>query len=119
MIYFIGFKTTHIKIGYTSDLNRRIKELQTGCPFKLKVLATMQGDSQTEAGLHLMFASKRAVGEWFRAHGDLEYFVKAVKSNPELTNIKTLKMEAQKLRLLDKAKRNTTFKNKLKKYDLV
>ena len=105
MIYFIRSYNQHIKIGYSKDPVDRVKKLQTGSPIKLHVQASMLGDFKTESGLHEMFNHLRVNGEWFRYTDELKWFIRTVKSNPNVTNIKTLYMESQKLRLMEKANR--------------
>lgn len=68
MIYFVQADGTDlVKIGFTrSDPLKRVGELQTGCPHRLTLLATIQGSEQDEASWHRDFASDRATGEWFK-----------------------------------------------------
>lgn len=111
MIYFVRSVNRHIKIGYSNDPEYRVKSLQTGCPTKLHIQAIMDGNSQTELGLHELFAHLRVRGEWFRYTEELKWFIRSVKANPGRNNIKTLYMESQKMRITAKAKR--TKSNKL------
>ncbi len=60
-----------IKIGAAVDVSRRLTALQTGCPFRLVVLATMPGDLIVEQRLHIEFSSSIEHGEWFRPSADL------------------------------------------------
>jgi hypothetical protein len=105
MIYFIRSYNKHIKIGYSKDPLDRMKSLQTGSPAKLHIQATMPGDYQTEIGLHELFRHLRSHGEWFRYTDELKWFIRIVKENPSLVNIKSIYNESQKMRLLDKSKR--------------
>lgn len=105
MIYFIRSYNKFIKIGVSTEPIDRLKVLQTGNPTGLHLQATMLGEFQTEKGLHEMFSHLRAKGEWFRYTDELKWFIKTVKKNPGQTNIKSLYMESQKLRLSAKAKR--------------
>lgn len=70
MIYFIQQgKTKLVKIGYTDSyetLEDRIKLLQTGNPYELKVIGTVAGDTHTEKLLHALFHDNRERGEWFK-----------------------------------------------------
>ena len=65
-IYLIS-DGTFIKIGITSNIRKRIKNLQTGNPHKLKVLFTwyVENAEQLEIQLHKKFERKRKSGEWF------------------------------------------------------
>lgn len=54
-----------IKIGVTTDVPRRLRELQTGSSVPLKVIAVRPGDWHLEKSLHRQFAQWRTTGEWF------------------------------------------------------
>lgn len=77
MIYFI--RENHagaIKIGYTEKApEQRLRELQTGSPNKLYLIATMPGEKKDEAILHLLFAKYRLNSEWFSQNNELELFI--------------------------------------------
>jgi len=66
MVYFItdGFNT---KIGKADNVERRIKELQTGNPRVLKVAFKFKGSFELEKDLQKMFQKHRAQAqnEWF------------------------------------------------------
>lgn len=66
-VYFVqGGK--YVKIGYTQNesVDSRIRSLQTGCPFQLRLLAVYPGNEKFERRLHRMFGPWRMQGEWFR-----------------------------------------------------
>lgn len=67
MIYFIqAGKNGPIKIGHTeSDIASRMAQLQTGCPYELKLLWTIHGNQEKEAEIHSDFEEERIRGEWF------------------------------------------------------
>ncbi len=76
-VYFIG-AYGKVKIGRTNSLDRRLAELQTGCPTKIELLHSIETDrpSQLEAKLHRLFAGKRSTGEWFDLQPqDLRYVI--------------------------------------------
>jgi len=59
-----------IKIGYTAgEPARRIAQLQTGQPQRIKLLGTIPGDMDAESGLHTELAPFRGSGEWFEGSG--------------------------------------------------
>jgi hypothetical protein len=67
-VYFIRFgETGPIKIGYSTQVGRRVAELQTGSPEELHVVATVPGTKTDEAALHRRFKGQHARGEWYRA----------------------------------------------------
>lgn len=56
------------KIGYTKrELNTRIKELQTGCPYTISPIWSFKSEYPTklESYLHRNYSHKRVEGEWF------------------------------------------------------
>lgn len=66
-IYFIqGENGGPIKIGYTKDIEQRLKELQTGYPDILKLLIAFPGNHEYEKALHRQLKLYRLNGEWFK-----------------------------------------------------
>jgi len=76
-VYFIeAEKLGVVKIGFSdSHPDRRLRELQTGCPAPLKLLAYFEGTANEERQLHRTFSDLRSHGEWFRLDGDLRFLV--------------------------------------------
>jgi hypothetical protein len=73
-MYFIqaGGENGPIKIGIAGTPERRLQYLQTGCPDRLHLLATVPFANayrarQAERDAHLEFAAHRRRGEWFSA----------------------------------------------------
>lgn len=67
-IYFIEC-TGHglVKIGWSENVPRRLKQLQAGCPFVLRIVGFMPGfGSKDESVLHYHLQRDRVRGEWFR-----------------------------------------------------
>ncbi|MDO9520607.1 MAG: GIY-YIG nuclease family protein [Pseudohongiella sp.] len=55
-----------IKIGFSKNPGKRIRELQTGSSRKLAILGWIEsGDSFLEKALHLKYQQHRLNGEWF------------------------------------------------------
>ena len=76
-VYFITDDHGHIKIGKADDVGERLFELQTGNPFKLRVLLSVILTSKRDAfslekELHKIFRDYRLEGEWFEAEPILE-----------------------------------------------
>lgn len=69
MIYFMrAAGTDMVKIGYTKDeasLGRRLKTLQTGHPWLLEIVRTIDGAQWAEGWLHEVFKADHHRGEWF------------------------------------------------------
>lgn len=73
MIYFAhAVGTDLVKIGFTAgEPAKRLKELQTGCPQRLELLAAIEGTEADEGRWHRDFATDRSKGEWFRLSAQL------------------------------------------------
>ena len=71
-VYFIYDGWFSVKIGYSDDYEKRIKELQAGNPLKLYVVDAICVNNEIRArllekALHKMFESEKMIGEWFKA----------------------------------------------------
>lgn len=60
--------TAPVKIGFSTDIERRMRQLQTAHHEPLKRLACVIGTQAIEAFFHRMFSAQRIRGEWFRLH---------------------------------------------------
>lgn len=67
-VYFIqaGGPGGAIKIGWSSDVSRRLAELQTANAEPLVLLTTTPGTQLTERAFHTRFGAARMTAEWFR-----------------------------------------------------
>lgn len=67
MIYLI--QAAHLpffKVGYVdADVAKRCRDLQCGCPFFLRVLATIDGSRTDERRVHGELRTWQSIGEWF------------------------------------------------------
>lgn len=74
-VYFVQAGTDGpVKIGTATDIQARVRGLQTGSPHRLNLLATSTGGRRLEKRLHRRFAAHRVLGEWFSpAPALLEY----------------------------------------------
>ena len=85
MIYAIqGAPGTPVKIGYSMNemtLRRRIKTLQSGYPYPLRVLFEIDGPLELEQRIHKALADQRLLGEWFEGTPKVEDFVKRVRQS--------------------------------------
>ena len=68
MIYLIKTKDNDFyKIGYTSNsVKKRLKSIQTCCPYKLEIINKVNGSIQEEKILHTLFKEHKTQGEWFK-----------------------------------------------------
>lgn len=83
MIYFIravdpregALDEQLFKIGYTSgDPKERLADLQTGCPYKLYLAWTIEGEKEDEKRWHRKYRDHRVRrnGEWFRLTSQMQ-----------------------------------------------
>ncbi len=72
-VYFIAenesdnYDNLRIKIGISEEVNRRLKQLQTGSPYELKLMGWIEpeNDRALEKELHTKYSKERTHGEWF------------------------------------------------------
>lgn len=77
VVYFIECAVGGaIKIGTSRRVGERLLELQAGCPFLLRLIATMPGGREEERVLHQRFASARMYREWFEPTEVLLQFIR-------------------------------------------
>lgn len=78
-VYFIAenenedFDSLRVKIGRSHNILRRLKELQTGSPYELKLMGWIESDkdSELESILHERYASRCTRQEWFQLHPEV------------------------------------------------
>lgn len=63
--------TGSIKIGRSIHVHKRLKQLQTGCPYKLRLLLHVKKGGDQERKLHRLLSHCRIRwnGEWFEVEG--------------------------------------------------
>lgn len=77
-----GGGLTYGKIGYSTNPQARVAELQTGNPRKLRLHLSKPGTLADEAALHAKYAKQNVLQEWFRLtkplllEWDAEHYVK-------------------------------------------
>src|SRR4051812_46127632 len=81
-VYFIcDEKETIFKIGRSRDCEKRLKQLQTGNPHKLKIYKIIKSKNyrEIELVLHALFAKNRMEGEWFNINArDVDNIIKLI-----------------------------------------
>nr|WP_181407824.1 GIY-YIG nuclease family protein [Streptomyces coelicolor] len=66
VVYLLGAEGLDlVKIGTTTDVERRVRTMQTGLPLTLSVLWTCEGGRALEGALHQEFREHNRRGEWF------------------------------------------------------
>lgn len=87
MIYFIeAGDGGPIKIGRAVDPESRLRQLQTGTPERLRLLAVVAGSRDLESDIHRRLAAHRRSGEWFEPAPDV-FAVMAELRNPEYRTV--------------------------------
>lgn len=61
-----------VKIGWTSDVERRLRELRKVESDGVVLLAAFPGEKRDESALHELFAKYRLEGEWFALPFDVD-----------------------------------------------
>lgn len=80
-VYFAWAENTnHIKIGSTTfPVQVRLSSIQTGCPYKLKVLLVIpNGSYELERVFQKRFARYRTLNEWFQYEPEISTFIKGI-----------------------------------------
>jgi len=80
-VYFIESKSSGlVKIGYSNNPQKRLKEIKTMSPELLELVAIMPGAKEDEFSLHEKFAHLRKHGEWFEMCSEIGEFISGTKS---------------------------------------
>lgn len=71
-VYFVQPEgINRVKIGHSTEPQRRIKQLSTGSPAPLVLLDLWRGSAGLEQLLHLALADGRVHREWFSCYADI------------------------------------------------
>lgn len=106
-VYFIktAVHPQMLKIGKASNIERRMAELQTGCPYDLELVGSLKCLSERQAlglekGLHRLFRHARARAEWFQYHRWVHMTVMAITTNPvdRCFDVARAAMDAERVR---------------------
>lgn len=65
-----------IKIGFSDQPERRLKEMAMWSPFPLEIIAVVPGGKYLEGRLHAAFADVRLHWEWFKPIPDLKLAIR-------------------------------------------
>jgi hypothetical protein len=84
MIYFIqAVDGGPIKIGYSIDPQKCLKQIQRKSPVPLQILRMIEGDIEYKEAIHHLFNKSRVRGEWFDPSEELLAFIeKPLKLEP-------------------------------------
>lgn len=102
-IYFVqhGFIGL-IKIGWSTDVARRVKALQDLSPLALTLLGWIPGGPAGELDMHRRFADSRAWGEWFAPTRDLTDFCRTDLRHDEPPVLDRRRLDANAAALLNR-----------------
>ena len=75
MIYFIGCNDQYVKIGVSEYPPSRLDDFQTGNPYDLRILKTVDVSNKAEAYLHNKFSHLHHRGEWFCLNSELKDYI--------------------------------------------
>lgn len=76
-LYFIACGDA-VKIGISDNPEARLKELQTGAPARMRIIAKFEQRGQDEATLHNQLAHLHLYGEWFRHTSEIDDLIKSL-----------------------------------------
>lgn len=68
-----------IKIGYTTQIAKRVQSLNARGPRPIQIVALLTGSRALERALHRRFARHRMQGEWFRPHAEILDYVRGLQ----------------------------------------
>jgi hypothetical protein len=79
LVYFIEIGRRAIKIGFSTNLEKRLADLQRGTLEALSVLATFPGGRDLDRKFHVLFACSKIRNEFFRDDGLISDFLRIAK----------------------------------------
>lgn len=75
-VYFIQCND-FVKVGFANNVHRRVKDLDTGCPYNLRLIAVEPTESRKrEHELHRIFSGIRFKGEWYHLAAPITNYIK-------------------------------------------
>ena len=81
-VYFAAIgdpQPVYLKVGFSRfDPRQRVRGLQTGCPFPIRLLGFVMGCRAQEAEIHDVFCQYHVRGEWFDFTDYVESIVRDV-----------------------------------------
>ena len=80
-VYFAGVPgTIKVKIGKSKNVHGRLRNLSSGCPDDVVLIARLDGYTAVERWCHQRFAQQRYKGEWFLVDDELKQFMERVNA---------------------------------------
>ncbi len=78
---FVNYFSNVCKIGYSANPIKRLNTIQTGCPFKLKMIVVVKGNRSVEKALHKKYKKYKTNGEWFNYKEELKEAIEKIKNS--------------------------------------
>ena len=86
VLYFLKGKSNIIKIGFSNNLNKRLKIIQSHCPEQLKIYHLIHNKTQSsETSLKRYFKKYKSHNEWFHLKGELKEFLNIMRNGTNRT----------------------------------
>lgn len=93
-VYVVKGGWKHIKIGISTNVPERLRGIQTGCPFPVKLLSQWRTPHarKVEKAAHDALVKYRSAGEWFNIPTNVGIAVvdTLVKANPRSNHVPTM-----------------------------
>lgn len=80
-VYYLRAGNGAIKIGYSSNTNKRFSSISTASPLELELVAQEEGGLKLEKKRHEQFKSDSIRGEWFYPSRTLNKHIKKLNGN--------------------------------------
>lgn len=84
-VYFLSAAGL-VKIGFTTNFEKRFAALQGGSPLPLSILGVVPGTPAREKEFHWLFADLRRHGEWFNLTDKLSRFIERECEKQQIEN---------------------------------
>ncbi len=107
-VYFIGDRK-HVKIGFTSQLKKRMIELQISVPNQVRHYLLIVGTEAHEAALHSLFYQDHHRGEWYKITKRVKFFMERHRANRPIEyfeNIATEKVRTLSCQVMSYSEKN-------------
>lgn len=65
LVYVVQRASGPVKVGFSTDVERRLREIQLECAEPVRLIAVLPGDKRTELRIHAALARDALGGEWF------------------------------------------------------
>ena len=81
---YLAYTDLYVKIGRTANPKKRMSDLVSGCPLKLKIIFRRETPELNESSLHEKFREHRLHHEWFNYHNDIKKLVNFFEGKVEV-----------------------------------